>query len=767
MNYELNRKNSKKRNHPEERQSLALGKFFIGLAVVILVSLIIYTPEQKTVRSGEWKIGGLVANDIVMRQDLTIEDFETTEQNRKRAAANLIPIYEYNDQKIQDAAILISDWITYLKDQRAGFRQGKTTPEHVQADIEKKFSLELSAEETVRLIKANLFGRIDLNRLLSMLRGWLEKGILISKIGIKKGPTGMIVLASEKGGSQTVRPDGLYDLSDVSEELRRLLKESSLAVPDQELVASILVELIGVNVTYSRLLNSEQEKKAMDGVNPFTINLRKGKTILHRGDMISAENAKLLELINQAEKSKEKGIADFYLIIILLALLFLFLWKFYRISKIGGINRQRLNIVTSLTLIVSALIYRISIFLLPLIMRNVAPSLEARSDLIFYAIPFATGALTIAFLFNLPSLVIFSFANAIISGIICQWNFRIMLFVLMGNITVGFAIEYYQRLKRSSILKAGFYWLVPLNALSVLLFHVTAPGGGGRDWLGISVAIALAVFSALLAAFIANFLIPLWEVIFKLITDLKLIEITNLNLPVFREMLEKAPGTYHHSQMVASLAESVAPDLGLSALQLRAMALYHDIGKIDSPQFFTENYSVYENPHQGMTARESAKLIIAHISNGMDRVEKLKLPQRISDAIITHHGTKLVKYFYEQAKKESDTAIEELDSNVFRYSGRKPQEIEDAVIMLADQMEAASKSLSSPSDEELKNVIEQIISANVAENQFDECSGLTFKALKYIADSFYEKLSSIYHQRIAYPGFDFKEKKDHADHQPQ
>jgi putative nucleotidyltransferase with HDIG domain len=263
----------------------------------------------------------------------------------------------------------------------------------------------------------------------------------------------------------------------------------------------------------------------------------------------------------------------------------------------------------------------------------------------------------------------------------------------------------------------------------------------------------------LLSALIANFMIPLWEVIFKLVTDLKLVEITNLNLPCFREMLEKAPGTYHHSQMVASLAEAAAQDLDLSPLLVRAMALYHDIGKTDNPQFFTENQSVYEDPHGQLTSLESAKVIISHITLGLEKADQLKLPKKVSQAISQHHGTKLVKYFYAKAKELCKGELDDFDENMFRYPGKKPQRTEEAIIMLADQVEAASKSLSAPNDHDIRNVVEKIIASDIAENQFDECDGLTFKALNTIAASFYGKLASIYHQRVAYPGFDFSKGK--------
>jgi hypothetical protein len=190
------------------------------------------------------------------------------------------------------------------------------------------------------------------------------------------------------------------------------------------------------------------------------------------------------------------------------------------------------------------------------------------------------------------------------------------------------------------------------------------------------------------------------------------------------------------------------------------MALYHDIGKIDNPQFFTENHSLYKNPHENLSPRESAKNIISHIPDGLERAKKLKLHSLVSASIRQHHGTKLVRFFYDKAREMSSVDSDGFEDKVFRYEGEKPKTIENAIIMLADQVEAASKSLTPPTDEAIKNVIRKIIDSNIDENQFDECEGLTFKALNIIANSFHKKLSSIYHIRISYPAFDFKEKEE-------
>ncbi|MCK5221588.1 MAG: HDIG domain-containing protein, partial [Candidatus Aminicenantes bacterium] len=190
--------------------------------------------------------------------------------------------------------------------------------------------------------------------------------------------------------------------------------------------------------------------------------------------------------------------------------------------------------------------------------------------------------------------------------------------------------------------------------------------------------------------------------------------------------------------------------------------VYHDIGKIDNPQVFTENHAIYENPHENLTPKESAKIIISHIHNGLEKAKELKLSESISSAITQHHGTKLVRFFYDKAISNSSGNQEEVDSNLYRYPGEKPKDIENAIIMLADQVEAASKSLSSPNEEDIRNVIQKIIDSNIEEKQFDDCEGLTFKALNTIGNAFLKKLSSIYHMRISYPGFDFKEDSENG-----
>jgi hypothetical protein len=753
MNFDLELKKKKKHPVAAEKGKSSLSRLLIRIAFIVIISYISYQPPLKTITDSTLKVGDIAADDIVIRKDMTVEDKEMTEVNRQKTKANLIPVYEFSEQKIASSQMLLNEWFKYFKGVRKELAKGQLNLEQVRSQISDNFGLELSTSAINDLLRANAFGKIDLHRLLQEIADWEERGILLSKIGIPKGRDDLITVYSEKRGYSQVKVADLFDFNEIKDKLNVFFKNSPLQSSEKEVLVPILLEYISVNVSFSKILTRLQEEKTLALVNPELIQLKKNKIILRRGDEINKDHLKLIHLISAAEKTGSNKIPGILLIFTILSILFYFFWRLHALTKIGGINRLKLDFVSAMTFIACAVSYRLALFVYPLILNNIALNINVDNVGMVYGIPFAVGALLIVFLFSLQSAVTFSIINAIISGIICDWNFKIMLFVLAGNLAVAFGIEFYQRLKRSSILKAGFFWLLPVNMITTLMFALTQDNYSGRT---IAFFVVLGILSGLLSVFIANFMIPLWEVMFKVVTDLKLVEITNLNLPVFREMLEKAPGTYHHSQMVASLAEAAAQELQLSPILVRAMALYHDIGKIDSPQFFTENSSVYEDPHTQLTPRDSAKIIIAHISAGLEKADSLKLPQKIAQAITQHHGTKLVKYFYEKAKEINANHLDDFDENMFRYPGKKPQGIEEAIIMLADQVEAASKSLSTPNDQDIKNVIEQIISADSAENQFAECQDLTFKALNIIAASFHNKLAAIYHQRIAYPGFDFK-----------
>lgn len=762
MKFKLNFLRAYNSGTGKNRKKPSLPKIFILIVSIVIIAYLLYIPQEKSIVDHELKVGDIVKEDIIIKKDITIEDKESTDLNKQKAIDKIIPIYEYYSDEKGSVQNLINDWFKLIRQSKRIYIKNPRELINIKKSIESNFGIKVSDENLKKILTTRIFNRINLNKLFNFMAPIEKRGILASKLGIRKSKTGTIKIVYKNQEPKLIQVENLYDLKDVENTLNIFLKEQNFSTNEIEFISSLLMEFIDVNISYSNTLTQKEENNVASQINPVIIKLKAGKIISRKGDELQPEDLRLIKLIAYEEEIREQKLSNFYLILVILAFIFLFINKFFTIWKSSDLNKDKLFIVTGATIFISAAVYRLSIFLFPLIIKNLSLEINYSFSSLYLAIPFGFSALIIAFTFNLQSAAIYSFINSIISGIICDWNFKIVLYVLIGNLVVSYGIEFYQRLKRSPILKASIFWLLPFNIIWISLLTLT------ESSLDISIMlfrIILGCVSAILSPLLATFIIPLWESIFNLYTDLKLIELNNLNLPIFREMLEKAPGTYHHSQMVATLSETAALDLGLSPLLLSAMALYHDIGKIENPQFFTENNSVYpDDPHNKLTPQDSAKMIINHISDGMERANKLKLPGMVSSSINQHHGTKLVRFFYEKALEAKDIKTDDVDEKVFRYPGDKPQNIENAIIMIADQVEAASKSLAAPTDEEIINIIQKIIDANIEEKQFDECEGLTFKSLNIIANGFLKKLSSIYHMRISYPGFDFKEKNDQNHH---
>ena len=736
------------------------GFWITCMILTLLISYSLYIPRGTSLTGQILKPGDIAREDIIVKHDVTLQDDFSTREKISEARANVPPVYELYSRS-PDSQPLLNEWFDFMRRSRRRFIREPKSLSEIKAEIEKRFGFDLKLQETASLMRTTAFGKIDLERLTELMNSLRDNGIITSKLGAVKSSRGTVQRYSNGEDPKTLKVNAFNDLKDVRSTLERFLRNQTLTSAQVQLVVPVLMEFVDVNLSYSPNLTSIARDEAANRVNPVMVRLKAGKVILRKGDEVTSSHMRLIRLISIEEENRKQHLPDFFLILAVMGTMLFFLIRLWRLPLTETLDDEKLPIVMVVTLAVSVGIYRISVFLLPMVIKNIAVVQDIDPQGMLLAIPFGIGALIIAFIFNLQSAVIFSFANAMTGAIISGWNFRISLYILMGNLAISFGIEYYQRLKRSPILKAAIFWLLPVNLAFILLMDLTRPDS--IDTGLIISHLIMGALSAFIAPLFANFIIPLWEMMFKLVTNLKLIELTNLNLPIFRQMLENAPGTYHHSQMVASLAESCAPGLRISPLLLTAMALYHDIGKIGNPQFFTENQTIYSNPHINLSPRESAKMIIAHLNDGLEEAKKLKLPQPIRDAILQHHGTKLVHFFYDKAKGSANVDTDEIDISLFRYPGRKPQTIENAIIMLADQVEAASKTLASPTDDEIRNVIQQIIESNVEENQFDECEDLTFSALNHIAHSFYKKLSSIYHMRVSYPGFNFTENENGHD----
>ena len=360
----------------------------------------------------------------------------------------------------------------------------------------------------------------------------------------------------------------------------------------------------------------------------------------------------------------------------------------------------------------SAYVFVIPICILPLLLKAFFDSRTA----------FFVHSVTVMLLgFIVPNSYEFIFLN-IIAGVITIISSddlykRANLFITVGQITGIYMISYF-----------SFFVIHEGNIDNIELFNFI-----------------LFIICGLLTLFVYP-LIYIYEKIFNLMSDVSLLELSDTNSPLLKDLSNKAPGTFHHSMNVANLAESSANEIGANSMLARVGALYHDIGKMDNPSYFTENQVTGKNPHDSLSSKESVSIILNHVSKGVEIAKKNNLPNRIVDFIKTHHGTSTLHYFYDKDLKLNRNP----KINEYKYNGPKPFSKETALVMMCDSVEAATKSLDNPDTEQINSFVETIIDKQIKNKQFENCD-ITFKDIKTIKSVIKKKLSNIYHIRVEYP----------------
>jgi putative nucleotidyltransferase with HDIG domain len=340
--------------------------------------------------------------------------------------------------------------------------------------------------------------------------------------------------------------------------------------------------------------------------------------------------------------------------------------------------------------------------------------------------------------------------------------------LLVTGMISGFTAVYLtlQVRRRSKLVRAGVgvgiaIWILSLTFGFIGPINLFPPTA--NDWGMIGLQSALALGNGIVTATIVGGILPMFEHLFQITTDISWLEASDLNHPLLRRMTIEAPGTYHHSLVVANLAETAAEAIGANATLCRVCAYFHDVGKLVKPEYFTENMNVERNPHDDLAPTMSALIIIAHVKEGVDLAIKYKLNQRIIDIIQEHHGTTLVYYFYKRALQQAEDArpggkimkmrednIPEVREESFRYTGPKPQTKESAIVSLADAVESASRSLEKPTPAKIEQLVNDIIDQRIADRQLDQCD-LTLSDVRVIAERFRFTLMTMLHSRIAYP----------------
>lgn len=508
-----------------------------------------------------------------------------------------------------------------------------------------------------------------------------------------------------------------------------LSKKISLAgfKSEEEQIKDLFFELITPNLFPATVFDENTKKEVLRNISQSKGIVNAGALLIKKGDLVNEENFKKLNslrnefTLRQGDQSNNAIILGYSILIVLnFSLLLLFLHKYrYAIYE----DNQKLTFIFFNILFVFLLVTLVLQF----------------NTLYLFAVPICILPLIIKAFFDARLGLFAHVLTVLLIGFIVPNSFEyVFIQILAGVITIQSVSQLYRR--ANLFISVGQIILV--YTIGYLAFTTIQEGSIFKID---STPLALFLLNGLLMLFVQP-LIYIYEKLFGLVSDVSLLELSDTNAVLLKKLSEKAPGTFHHSLQVANLAESAANEIGANALLVRVGALYHDIGKLENPYYFSENQSGSVSPHDELTPEQSAALIINHVKEGIKLAQKYKLPDRIIDFIRTHHGTSSVYYFYKkQLELDPHTPIEN-----FLYPGPRPFSKETAILMMADAVEAASKSLKSPNLDELEVFIHEIIEGKMKELQFNE-SSITISEIETVKKVLFKRLVNVYQLRIAYP----------------
>ncbi len=725
---------------------------FLFLFVFIIAYILSYTPSKTLPLL---KPGDIAGSDVVAPIDLTIEDTETTQKRLEEAEQAVLPVYTLDlntflntEDKIRIFFALGRDWVQSPPP--------KALPSaEMAAIINSKTGIEIQPKELEAWRKTGFSPAMEL-ALIESLGRVFNRGVLRSKALFLRGESERGFTIIQPGAPEkSARLENVLDLKEARQMLSTELEKVSLPPSQRELLLDLGGSLLSPNLSFNRVETERRKQEARNQVGTVFYRIKKGKVIIRKGDEATPEAIKLISFINQNLERRSSWGKNFLGNFLLFGLLLLTVWFYLKSLLAYKLAFNRFLLIGTL-LFINLLLGKLSLSLASIFSAAGHPSFLSEISSYYYALPYQMATLIITFLTTSHLALVLAIINSLLAGFLLQSNFSIMLYAFVGSLAAIYGIKFYGRKRRSSSLKAGVFLVSPINIFLTLIFFLSGEAQVPPGQLAAQVF--MAAMGGLLSGILAYLLLPLFENVFAILTEAKLVELTNSDLPIFRQMALEAPGSYHHSLIVATLAEKAAETIKLDPLLVRAGALYHDIGKIKRPEYFIENVTQRENAHQELTPQLSALVIINHVKDGLELARKLRLPEKIKEIIAQHHGNSLVRYFYEKAKEKYDPALHQIGEETYRYPGPPPQSKEAAIILLADSVEAASRSLSSPHQENLKRMIKDIFETYIDDGQLDQCE-LTFREIRKIAVSFLATLDMVYHPRPKYPDFDFEGKK--------
>ncbi len=672
--------------------------------------------------------------------DITTTDILETEKRRAAARESTRPVFNFDSTRGASSAQSFRAAWEGLKHQVGSKTAGNKQP---------TWSGEGGAAVAHAII-AHGFDDAKLERLTTLIRE-IGDGYIYDDGGSDRLRQEIVLVDVRNPAAQMIVPSPRTRMTPLTATRRDLellvLNLRGWSQEEKTALVQAMVPLIRPNVVLDQTATATARESEANEVPQILISLKRNQVIAREGDTVTPTILAQFAAIKSAGHS---GRPWHYLVGLLLIVFAIYwsVWKFTEHRSSGAVlalsKRRAFALVGSAIVVETALMRVGSIFGDSVAARMVSAPFNDPTIWNF-AIPFAAAALLVAMLVDTQLAFLTGIVTALFAGMLAPSGIQIAVYAMISCSAAIYGIGRYR--ERQSVTLAGLFTAGANVVMALALIAYAEQPFSFNTFL---LAVGCGFAGGLLTAIFTAGGLPINESLFGILTDVKLLELSNADLPVLGQLALRAPGTNQHSHAVGQLAEDACRAVGANPLLARIGALYHDIGKLAAPEYFVENQQG-ENPHDHLRPTQSAKIITSHVTYGSRLAKEIGLPREIADFIPQHHGTRTLHFFLRKAQAQAKPG-ETVDENDFRYLGPKPEFKEAAIMMLADSCEAAARSLARPDPENISAIVFKIVDAIVSDGQLDDCD-LTLREITTIREAMISALTAIYHARIDYPGF--------------
>ena len=751
-------------------QGLTFKQVLIGVGTALIVAFLVLGYDFR--RIPDYELGAIAGRDIVAPHDFTVLDEAATEQKSEESLATVPAVFDLDiaiNSRLE--LTLRSNFAearraTAERREELGLKDDQSFREEDQNQLVEQLrqTLPIFAERdpVMEILFDHGFSPELENQMVSLLQSAMKHpGVIASRdLLFIYRDRGIILFNRVKRKDEVLNDTSLVrDLTQARALLRQNEFELTAVQGTQKAeLIGFLEDRIEPTVRFNEEETREREKLAMEQVPPVLIQIRQGYKIIRNGDPVAAQSLMILQELKKQEQATQA--TDEFVGLLLLALFFVFaLWRYLLNYHEKPDEVPSRFMLAALILVAHLGIAKIHAWLAEELFQSLTIQVLQDALNLYWIIPVSFGSILLVLLAGGQLAILYSLPASVFIGLMTG-ELAMGVFAVVSSLTAVYALRHYR--ERSALARAAV--LVGLvNVLAVLGLQLHT---GSFQWGVFGVRTSLALLSAIISAMLASLLLPVLEKLFKMITDIRLLELSNLNSPILRRLALEAPGTYHHSLNVGVLAEAGAEAIGANPLLARVGAYYHDIGKLNKPEYYVENQIYMANKHEGLSPSMSSLILASHVKDGRQMAREISLAPEVAALIPQHHGTKLMSFFYQKAKQAARNTHTEVNEEEFRYPGPKPQTREAAILMLADQVEAASRTLQDPNPGQVRGLIRRLIQGTIQDRQFDECD-ITTRDLDQITRSFERVITGMVHHRVDYPGFDFNKRVEHEQPEDQ